>query len=426
MGTLSLWCTRSRVTPILFAPLLLVAFAICDASAAQPLTLNDAFLRAAAADPALPAAEARINAAEASIRQAGIKPNPSVLFELENFAGTGLIGAFDQSVTTLSYTQLVERGDKREARTSIAKAGLQSVHLQKQIHALDLFESVEIAWVEAVAAEASIVLNEERLAAAQRLQTETERRVAAAREPAFAGARVGALLAETEIALASARSNAQTTKATLAAYWDGPPDFQLESAWLNRGDADWEVSPIENSADLALFQAERQSAGARLGFEESRAVQDPTFAGGIRHFAMGNDLALVASVAIPLPFNDDNSGNISRALAEREAADHEYAAQKRNLQREITTLQARVGAYAMEAEALELSAIPQGERALSLIHEGFERGAFEYIDIIEAERNLNNAETRRLEVLRTYHLDLARLNRLSGRYAFIISGQEIR
>jgi cobalt-zinc-cadmium efflux system outer membrane protein len=400
--------------------------ALANKSAAQPLTLNDAFLRAAEADPALPAAQARINAAEAGIRQAGTKPNPSVMFELENFAGTGPIGAFNQSVTTFSYSQRVERGNKRGARTSLARAGLQAAQLEKHIHALDLFESVEIAWVEAVAAEAGIALNAERLAAAQRLQTETERRVQAAREPAFAGARVSALLAETEIALARARSNAETAKATLAAYWDGPPNIQLDPSWLNRREAGPEISLVENSADLALFQAERHSAGARLGLEEARAVQDPTFAGGVRHFAVGNDLALVASVAIPLPFYDDNSGNISRALAERNAADREYAAQRRNLQREMATLQARVAAYAIESEALESSAIPQAERALALIHEGFDRGAFEYIDIIEAERNLNNANTRHLEVLRTYHLDFARINRLTGRYQFIIAGQEIR
>jgi cobalt-zinc-cadmium efflux system outer membrane protein len=393
-----------------------MTFALANKSVAQPLTLNDAFLRAAEADPALPAAQARINAAEAGIRQAGTKPNPSVMFELENFAGTGPIGAFNQSVTTFSYSQRVERGDKRGARTSLARAGLQAAQLEKKIHALDLFESVEIAWIEAVTAEAGIALNAERLAAAQRLQAETERRVQAAREPAFAGARVSALLAETEIALARARSNAETAKATLAAYWDGPPNIQLDPSWLNRREAGPEISLVENSADLALFQAERHSAGARLGLEEARAVQDPTFAGGVRHFAVGNDLALVASVAIPLPFYDDNSGNISRALAERNAADREYAAQRRN----------RVAAYAIESEALESSAIPQAERALALIHEGFDRGAFEYIDIIEAERNLNNANTRHLEVLRTYHLDFARINRLTGRYQFIIAGQEIR
>ena len=426
MGIIKHWCARLRAAPPIFALLLTMAFALADTSVAQPLTLNDAFLRAAQADPALPAAEARINAAEAGIRQAGTKPNPSVMFELENFAGTGAIGAFDQSVTTLSYTQRVERGNKRGARTSLARAGLQAAQLEKQIHALDLFESVEIAWIEAVTAEAGIALNEERLAAAQRLQTETERRVQAAREPAFAGARVGALLAETEIALARARSNAETAKATLSAYWDGTSNIQLDPSWLDRREPGPEIPLVENSADLALFQAERQSAGARLGLEEARGVQDPTFAGGVRHFAAGDNIALVASIAIPLPFYDDNSGNISRALAERNAADREYAAQRRNLQREMATLQARTAAYAIESEALESSAIPQADRALALIHEGFERGAFEYIDIIEAERNLNNANTRRLEVLRTYHLDRARMNRLTGRYQFIIAGQEIR
>lgn len=426
MGTLRHRRARLRVTPTIFALLLAVAFIVPDLSAAQSLTLSDAFLRAAMADPAIPAAQARISAAEASIRQAGVKPNPSVMFEMENFAGTGSIGAFEQSVTTLSYAQRIERGNKREARTSLARSGLQTAQLQRQVHALDLFESVEIAWVQALAAEAAIALNEERLAAAQRLQAETERRVAAAREPAFAGARVGALLAETEIALASARSNAQTTKATLAAYWDGGLNFQLNPSWLEQAE---DIPPLaleEDSADLALYQAERQSAGARVGLEEARTVQDPTFAGGVRHFAMGNNLALVASVAIPLPFYDDNSGNVSRARAERNAADREYAAQRRNLQREASTLQARVAAYAVESEALKSSAIPQAERALALIQEGFDRGAFEYIDIIEAERNLNNANTRRLEVLRTYHLDFARLNRLTGRYSFMISDQEIQ
>ena len=426
MGTFSHWCTRLRVTPLLYASFWLFAFGLFETSVAQPITLNEAFIRAAAADPALPAAIDRINAAEANIRQADTSPNPTVLFELENFAGTGQIGALDQSVTTLSYAQTVERGDKRQARISLARAGLQSVELQRQIHALDLFESVEVAWVEAAAAEASIALNEERLAAVQRLQAETDRRVAAAREPAFAGARVSALLAETEIALASARTNAQTTRTTLAAYWDGTSQIELDPLWLERSKEISEPLLVENNADLALFEAERQSAGARLGLEEARAVQDPTFAGGVRHFAVGNDFALVASVAIPLPLNNDNSGNISRAMAERRAANQEYAAQRRNLQREFTTLRTRIAAQKTESEALANSAIPEAERALGLIREGFDRGAFEYIDIIDAERNLNNAKLRRLEILRSAHLDLARLNRITGRYAFIISDQEIR
>lgn len=420
------WCARLRAAPTIFALVVAAAVTSADSGAAQPLTLTDALLRAAAVDPSFRAADAYINAAEASIRQADIRPNPSVGLEVENFAGTGPIGALDRSVTTLSYAQKVERGNKREARISLARAGLQSAEIERQIYAVDLFERVEIAFVEAVAAEAAAVLSAERLAAAERLQGETMRRVEAALEPAFAGARVQALVAEAKIELVHAQSGARTTKATLVAYWDGGEDLEFDPAWFDDISLNSGMMLNDDNIDLALLSAQRDRAGAQIVLEQSRAVQDPTFTGGIRHFAMGGDVAVVAQVAIPLPLYNDNSGNIARAMAERSAADHAYAAQRRNIQRELTTLLARVAAHSEEAEALEASAIPQAEHALQLIREGFERGAFEYIDIIDAERNVNNALTRRLEVLRDFHLDMARLKRLTGQHLSAFAAGEAR
>jgi cobalt-zinc-cadmium efflux system outer membrane protein len=426
MSNFKHWCARLRAAPSIFALVLAAAFAPVGESVAQPLTLADALLQAAAADPSFQAADASISAAEASVRQADVRPNPSVGLEVENFAGSGPFGVFEQSHTTLSYAQKVERGNKRAARVSLARAGLQSAEIEKQVYAVELFERVETAYVEAVAAEAEVALSAERLAAAQRLQAETMRRVAAAREPEFAGARVQALVAETEIALVHAQSNARTTKATLAAYWDGGPEMEFNPSWFEEIDVNTAMMLGEDNIDLALLSAERDRAKAQIVLEESHAVQDPTFAGGIRHFAQGGDIALVAQVAIPLPLYNDNSGNIARAMAERSAAEHAYAAQRRNIQRELTTLQARVAAHSDEAEALEASAIPQAERALELIREGFERGAFEYIDIIDAERNVNNAQTQRLGILRDFHLDMARLNRLTGRHLSAFAAGEVR
>ena len=212
----------------------------------------------------------------------------------------------------------------------------------------------------------------------------------------------------------------------MAAYWDGNQEIEFDQIWFEELTVNPGLTLNDDNIDLALLSAERDRAGAQIVLEQSRAVQDPTFAGGIRHFAHGGELALVAQVAIPLPLYNDNSGNIARVMAERSAADHAYAAQRRNIQRELTTLQARVAAHSEEAEALEASAIPQAERALGLIREGFERGAFEYIDIIDAERNVNNARTRRLEILREYHLDMARLNRLTGRHLSAFTAGEAR
>jgi cobalt-zinc-cadmium efflux system outer membrane protein len=426
MGSLIFRRARLRAAPTLIALTCVVALLCPIGASAQVLTLQDALRRAADVDPALPAADARIEAATAGVRQADTRPNPTLGFELENFVGTGPFGFFNESQTTLSYSQRYERGNKREARTSLARAGVRTAEIEKQVYAVEFFERVETAFVEAVAAEAAVSLSAERLEAAERLQAETERRVQAAREPAFAGARVTALVAEARIGLVHAEASARTATLNLAAYWSESADIPLDMAWFENAPANPGIALNEETVDLALISAERDVAGARITFEQAQAVQDPTFSGGLRHFALGGDVAVVAGVALPLPLYNDNSGNISRAMAERSAANQEYAALRRNLQREVTTLQARVAAHAEEAEALRTSAIPQTEEALGMIREGFDRGAFEYIDIIDAERAVNDARTQRLEILREYHLDIARLNRLAGRHLSAVNLGEAR
>ena len=53
------------------------------------LSLAQALEEAATRSPAIVAAQADLAAAEARIRQAGVRSNPELSFEVENFAGTG-------------------------------------------------------------------------------------------------------------------------------------------------------------------------------------------------------------------------------------------------------------------------------------------------------------------------------------------------
>ena len=114
------WASSRR---LLTACAFLFATAGFDA-VAETLTLPEALTRAAAYDPTRPAAAARVQAAQAGVRQAGVRPNPSLGADLENFAGTGDIGLADRSETTLYYEQTWERGGKREARVDVARAEL--------------------------------------------------------------------------------------------------------------------------------------------------------------------------------------------------------------------------------------------------------------------------------------------------------------
>lgn len=70
---------------------------------AQVLTLADALSRVAAADPALAVIAAQRAAADASIRQADIKPQDVVTVDVEDFARSGGYTPVASSQTTAWY-----------------------------------------------------------------------------------------------------------------------------------------------------------------------------------------------------------------------------------------------------------------------------------------------------------------------------------
>lgn len=153
---------------------------------AQPLGLAEALSRAAKADPARPALHSRLNAAEAGVRQASVRPNPVVGVEVEDVAGVGAYAFVDRAQATVYYEQSHERGGKRAARVALARSDIAQVRLRDDVRALDLLHDVELAWIEAVATEAEARLAADRLTIAERAQTEVGRRVRAARDPLFA------------------------------------------------------------------------------------------------------------------------------------------------------------------------------------------------------------------------------------------------
>lgn len=421
-------CTNVRASLAWAAMLLTLAAATVfpDTAFGQVMTLTEALSRAAGADPALSAAAARIDAAEAGTRQADRRPNPTLGLTVEDFAGTRTYSGVGRAQTTLAYEQTLELGGDRAARTTLAHAELDAAAIRRDVRMLELFQDVEIAWFEILAAEARVTVQEDRLGTTMRLASETERRVNAARDPAFAGARTDALVAQAQIGLELAQDAANMARASLASYWNGTPDFEPDmSAFENISEAADTADDPQN-ADLALLQAQERTAAARVALEQARGVQDPTWYAGIRRFEQADAFALVAGLKLSLPIYDDNSGNIARARAERQAADHDLAALRVTRQREILRLVAYIAASRVEAHRLAAEIIPQSQRALDLAQEGFGRGAFDYIDVLGAERALADARSRQVDVLKDYHLNMARLNRLTGRHAAIMQHRENR
>lgn len=382
----------------------------------QALSLSDVIARAAGADPAAPAADARLAAAEANVRQAGVRLNPSIALELENFAGTGAYGLLDRSETTLAYEQTFERGGKREARTGVATAELRLAEARREVRRLDVIKAVQSAYAEALAAEAELLIADARLIAAQKSQADVDRRVSSARDPLFAGSRAETLTSQAEIARDAARQQAADAKAALAAFWGGGPDFKLDLETFYRAAIATAQVPVE-TPDLTALAAARDVALARVSLERARQTMDPSLRAGVRYFGDGSDVAFLVGGSIPLRLYDSNTAGVERALAERNAAEIDIVAARIERDREIARIKARMALAASETERLRAEATPAAIRTVEQVLDGFNRGGFRYSDVTEAERALADVRARRVAILRQFHLDQASLDRLTGRHA---------
>lgn len=406
----------------------LVAAAPAFAQQGAPLTLDSALARAIETDPGLQAAFAGVDAARGDLRQARTRPNPDLSVEVENFNGPGDLRGLQGAETTFALSQEVELGGQRRARINLADRELHGAELDRVLAGLDLLREVQTAYFEALAAQQKVVIARERLATAEELNQSVARRVAAARDPLMAGARAEAGLAEARVALARAEAEAQSARARLATYFGGDDGFALASPALDlpAPDGHGHEALGDASPDLARLAAERARADAAVRVERSLAWQNPTLSLGYRRFEdRDGEGALVAGFSIPLGVFDRNQGARARAEADRRRAEFLLEAGRRALAREYATLQRAMTADAAAVRASQDSVIPQAERALALAQDGYNRGAFSYLDVLDAQRALTDAREARVEALLSFHTNEAALDRLTARFAALLPGEEI-
>jgi cobalt-zinc-cadmium efflux system outer membrane protein len=399
------------------------------AAAAQPawaqnLSLDEALSRVVTRDPAIAANAARLEAADAAVLQADVRPRDVVGADFEDFAGTGPYSPLNRSQTTGWYERTWERGGKREARIGAARADVAVVGAQNRVRLLDRLARVQAAWVDALAAEAAIPVAETRLADLQRVELDVVKRVTGALDPWFAAERARTNVAQAEIALEQAREAARIARKNLAAWWGGSGDFKLDPAIFQTHEI--AVPPAGESADVAVLAAERAAAEAKVRLAETGNIADPSGRVGLRHFGEGNDFAIMVGGSIPLGTKGANRGNVVRAQAEQRAIEADIAVARVEVDREIDRLVADRGLIAAEIKRIDAEVLPSASRAVRLIQDGLARGgtAFTFLEFSQAQTALGEARSRRVELLRRFHLLGVRLDRLTGRHAPLLANME--
>lgn len=416
---------RRSVAPRLSAGLAACALALPIAGAVAQdltaaLTIEDAVARALDAAPLLKAREEGLRAADGAYRQAGARPNPELLIEVENFGGSGAFDDVDSAEFSYSLAQQVERRGKRRARRAVAGADREIAGFNVERTRLDVIFSAQSAFVEALAADAVLDLARARAESAAETSRAAARRVAAARDAKGAGDSASAAAAAANAAHARAGRERDLAYRQLAliAGLDAPA-IRLAAPWFRSPPSPGGATGARpaDSPDLAVLKSAEDRAEAAVLHERAAARPDPTISLGLRNLRETRDTAAILSVSMPLAFFNRNKGAIARAEAERRQAAFEREAGELALSREIVRARGALDAAAAEAEALGRDVIPHAESALANARAGYARGAFSYLDISGAEAALFDFRAREVDALRRAHLAKAEFDRLTARLA---------
>lgn len=384
------------------------------------LTLNEAIERVLKVAPLVNASEEAINAAEGTMRQAKTRPNPELSIEGANLGGSGTYEGLDRAEFTLSMAQKIERGGKRDARVDLAKSEGDMAQLSASVTKQDVILETRQAYIEAMAAAAALVNAKDRANVARELKAAVDKRVKSARDSGAAAQRFGALALEAQTDLAQAQFSLDRAKQALSALWGGyETNFRIDQKSLfsmSLGDQPDLKAGVKETPDIRLAESMVNRSAAAVSLEQSNAKQDPEVALGVRQYQQTDDVAAVVTLSIPLAFFDTNRGNIERAKANKRQS--EWMAQdaqmrfERSLQSNAAILRA---AYA-EVLAFRNNIIPTATVALKETRAGYDRGAFTYLEVLEAQRALQDYQAREIAALKRFHLTKAMIDRLTAEY----------
>lgn len=395
------------------------------------LTLREALSLATSQSPELAAFSYDQRAADARLLQAGLKPNPTVSLETEDFLGGGDLQGFEQSQTTLSLGQLLELGGKRAARIEVAQAGQAAVQFEYEAKRREVLRRTTEAFVEVLGAQRRVELAQETAKLAGEFVPLIQKRAQAGVASTLETARGDVTLASAQIGVEQARRDLAAARRTLATQWGAQEaSFSRVSGDLNRQPPlptfSSAAARLNGHPLIARWDTERDVRLAVVAREKANAKADVTVFGGPRWRQGDGEAALVAGVSIPLPFSNRNQGNIAEAQALAEKTESEKRAALATLTAQLGEAWEALAKALNQIEILEGKLLPTATTAIEAATTAYEAGRLSQLEILDARRTLTTARVQTLEARIAAHKAAAILDALTAAPAGHSSSKSIQ
>ena len=391
------------------------------------LTLLQAEQLFATGNRELLAAKRAVEGAEANTLIAGQRPNPVLSLGLSsvnvnrgqgNINQNGANGVWDKTYNSaLQVSQLYERGNKRELRTSVAESAvkaygfdLKETYRQQALAMAMAYYDLKLAQETLLIQQANVASYDNTLQAAQlRLKAGDVASADVAR------IRVDALRASNDLRQAEATlQKAQATLAYLLGKDQDASKLYASDAWpglISDQLAGAENAWLPQRSDVQAAEARMEQAQQARKLAESLKTRDVTWSLAYQHFPgqePGSAPDTVgASVSIPLFTNYQYEGEAARAEVDytsaMEAKEQVKAAAVAEMRRAQADLQAAVD----KNRRFDQSILSEAQKAAEAAEFAYQHGAMSVMDLLDARRILRALQLESASVKADYAKSLS-------------------
>lgn len=368
---------------------------------------------------------ASIMSAEGQALQAGLRPNPQAIMELENFGGDDDFSGVDGAELTLGVEQEIEIAGKRTYRKDVANYALAAAKQEAVSQILATLASTHQSYAGYIIAQERLKLAERRLALADKTDEAVKKRVsaaaasdiqhtkvdieqkAAAIEKAQAIEELASAKAQLERILASGVDQINEGIGFLQTAFDVPEKEQL-------------IKALENLPQAEMMKLKELQAQSNIELAKAYGVPNPTIGLGIRRFNETDSNAFMATLSIPIPISDRNQGNIAQARAERIVAENENRSTLLSLKEASEKVYQQLLAASQEVKSYKNDIIPSAQKAYEQASEGYNSGRFSFLELLDAQRTLYEMQEAQLDSLLKLHQAKAQADFLMNAHAHLI------
>ncbi len=171
---------------------------------------------------------------------------------------------------------------------------------------------------------------------------------------------------------------------------------------------------MSQNPDIARWATEIAKRRAAVKLAEAEGIPDLTTGVGVRRFNQSDDTALVFEFSLPIPIFNRNQGSVLAARFESVKAIQEQRKTEVRVKTALTGAYEEMAASYTEAVALRDEALPAAQRSFDKTQDGFQRGQFDYLDVLDVQRTLFRIRGQYVDALAAYQGAVAQVEGLIG------------